>query len=43
MLPRKVIFRLAIVAILVGLGIGIGSPVFSSQAVAGPGNCTRRC
>jgi hypothetical protein len=43
MLPRKVIFKLAIVAILVGLGIGIGSPVFSSQAVAGPGHCTRRC
>jgi hypothetical protein len=43
MLPRKLLFRLAIVAALVGLGIGIGSPVISSQAVAGPGQCKSRC
>lgn len=43
MLPRKVLFRLAIVAALVGLGIGIGSPIVSSQAVAGPQQCKGRC
>jgi hypothetical protein len=43
MLPRKLLFRLAIVAALVGLGIGFGSLVMSSQTAAGPGQCRARC
>lgn len=43
MLPRKVLFRLAIVAALFGVGMVISSPIVSTDAVAGPGQCTRRC
>jgi hypothetical protein len=43
MLPRKVLFRLAIVAALFSLGVAISSPIVSTQAVAGPGQCKKRC
>ena len=42
-MPRKVLFRLAIVAALFGVGIIISSPIISTEAVAGPSRCTGRC